>query len=477
MVTAHDTATVHDTGTATVHETGGELPRLDALGAKGTYRSRTAQPVTDVTGTPVAELGTVPALFVDRTMPALRRATPLAYEERVRAVARAGELFAHAELGGQSVTEYESAVSRVGGIPISVVRAATRTAADRTARLADEVAAARPAGAVADWRDDRTRAGHAVWTRRGEVFAVHAAGNHPGTHTLWPQALVLGYRVAVRPSRREPFTPHRLVTALRAAGFGDDQVVVLPTEHEAGEAMLRGADLAYGGDEVIRGHADEPKVLSLRPGRSKILLDRDCDWRAHLDSLVDSVAHHGGTGCVNATGVLVEGDPAPVAEALAERLAALPALPPEDDAAVLPVQRLSAARALRRYVDARAEGTRVLLGGDRMVRDLGDGSAAVGPTVHQLDSPHAEQLGAELPFPCVWVAPWDRARDGLAPLKDTLVMGLFSEDEGLVDAIVAEPTVSNVHLGGVPTHWTDTGMPHDDFLSGFLMRSKTVVRG
>ena len=63
--------------------------------------------------------------------------------------------------------------------------------------------------------------GGAVWARRGEVLAVHAPGNAPGVHGLWPQALALGYRVAIRPSRREPFTAHRLDHGLARAGFRD----------------------------------------------------------------------------------------------------------------------------------------------------------------------------------------------------------------------------------------------------------------
>ncbi|TDV56044.1 hypothetical protein CLV71_102105 [Actinophytocola oryzae] len=56
-----------------------------------------------------------------------------------------------------------------------------------------------------------------MWTRRGEVFAVHAAGNRPAVHFGWLAALAAGRRVAVRPSRREPFTSHRLVSALRVS--------------------------------------------------------------------------------------------------------------------------------------------------------------------------------------------------------------------------------------------------------------------
>ena len=74
--------------------------------------------------------------------------------------------------------------------------------ADAVGSAFDAIRPARPAGAALDWREERTRGGAAVWARRGEVFAVHAAGNGPGVHGLWPQALALGYRVAVRPSRR-----------------------------------------------------------------------------------------------------------------------------------------------------------------------------------------------------------------------------------------------------------------------------------
>ncbi len=314
-------------GTEPQEPAGPQLPVLDALGPSGAYRTHNRQQIQDVTGAPLAELSLAPALFVNRAMKALHGAAPLPAPERAAALARAGELFRTATLGGFSPQEYEQAVTRVSGLPVTVVRTATRTCAERVGQSYRSVQLARPSGAVSDWRDPLARTGQALWTRRGEVLAVHVPGNHPGTHGFWPEALALGYRVAVRPSAREPFTAHRLVLALREAGFGDDQVALLPSGHEAADAILRGADLAYGGDEIIRRYADDPGVLSLRPGRSKILLTADTDWREHLDMIVDSVVRHGGTGCVNATAVLLEGDPAPLAGAVAERLAALPSLP------------------------------------------------------------------------------------------------------------------------------------------------------
>jgi acyl-CoA reductase-like NAD-dependent aldehyde dehydrogenase len=454
-----------------------QLIALDALGPHGAYRARNRMAITDVAGQSVGELSLVPALFVSRATAALRKAGTLPVDERISAITRAGTLFATAVLNGLSVTAYENAVSRVAGVPISVVRATTSAIGCRLARAYRNVQNARPAGAVNDWRDPLARTGSAVWARRGEVFAVQAAGNHPGTHSLWPEALALGYKVAVRPSRREPFTPHRLVTALRAAGFGEDQVVLLPTDHDTADAVLRGADLGivYGDENTTRRYGTSSRVLVQGPGRSKILLTADLDWREHLDTIIESVSHHGGTGCINASAVFVEGDPAPVAAAIAERLSAMPSLPPEDEKAVLPVQPVSTARKIEKHLLERASGTQAWLGGAGIVDELGDGSAVLRPAVHQVLRCDAPQVGIELPFPCVWVAPWTAA-DGVAPLRNTLALTALTRNERLIDGLLNEPTIGNLYLGDHATCWIGPGLPHDGYLADFLMRTKAVIR-
>jgi len=449
---------------------------LDALLPNGNYRSRTRTAVTDVAGAEVAQLSSVPTLLVTRAVDALRDADPMELDKRLAALRHAGELFARGSVDGMPAEEYFLLAARIGGLPITVIREGAEVAARRLAQIGDSISLARPHGAVADWRDARTLKGSAVWTRRGEVFSVHASGTHPGAHSLWPEALALGYRVAVRPTRREPLTPYRMVAALRAAGFGPDQVVLLPTDQAAGDAILAGADLAYGGDDIIRKYADDPAVLQQQPGRSKILITEDVDWRDYVRVIVSSVANHAGGGCVNTTGVLVEGDPTPLAEAVAAKLAALPSLPPEHPDAVLPVQQLASAQALDRFLRSKAEGTRSWLGGDGILHDLGDGSAVLRPAVHQVDRPDSPQLGAEMPFPCVWIGPWIRA-DGIEPFQDTLVLTVATEDERLVDQLMAEPGIGNVFVGRHPTHWTEPGLPHDGYLADFLMRTKSVIRG
>jgi acyl-CoA reductase-like NAD-dependent aldehyde dehydrogenase len=452
---------------------------LDALGPNGSYRTRNRLPITDVAGGQLAELSLVPRLFITRAMAALRRAAPLPVDVRRTAIAEAGELFATGEVDGMTAADYQHTVSRMSGTPLPVVRGAadiiTRFAAGAHDRM---LQAARPVGTVNDWRDPQARQGAAVWIRRGEVFAVHAAGNQPGVHAGWLEALAAGYRVAVRPSRREPLTPHRLVSALRACGFGDDQVVLLPTDHSVADEILRRADLGmvYGGQDVIDKYAGDPTILPNGPGRSKILITADCDWRDHVDLIVDSVSAMGGTACVNATAVFVEGDPAPVAAAVAERLAAIPTLPPEDEKAVLPVYPLETAKVFENYLLSKVAGAKAHLGGDGVVDELGDGSAVLRPAVLELTDPHAAEARIELAFPCLWVAPWTRDA-GIAPLRDTLVLTALTRDERLLDELQTDPTIRNLYIGNHPTYWMAPGVPHDGYLGEFLMRSKAVLHG
>jgi Aldehyde dehydrogenase family len=449
---------------------------LDALGPTGAYRAHHLQPISDVAGNPLAELSLVPPLFVTRTLSALRKAPTLALEARLSALAEAGERFATGTINGLSPTDYQHTVSRLG-TPLTTVR----TAIDMIRRSATDAyfsaQHARPVGAVNDWRDGLTRTGRAVWIRRGNTFAVHAAGNHPGVHSLWLEALALGYRVAVRPSRREPFTPHRLISALRASGFGEDQVVLLPTDHAAADEILRQADLSmvYGGQEVIDKYAADPTVLPNGPGRSKILITAEADWRDYLDMIVDSISNQGGVGCINTTAVFLEGDPTPLAQAIAERLATIPTLPPDDDKAVLPVYPLTTAKTVEDYLLTTAQGTTSHLGGHGVVDELGDGSAVLRPAVHQVDNPHATQVNIELAFPCVWVAPWTR-QAGTSVFTNTLVLTTLTHDEQLLDNLLTDPTIKNLYLGNHPTYWTEPGIPHDAYLGEFLMRTKAVIR-
>ncbi|MEU0992237.1 aldehyde dehydrogenase family protein [Streptomyces sp. NPDC005953] len=454
-----------------------DVVQLDALAARGPYRGQLREPVIDVSGRLQAELALVPSLFAHRALGALRRASAPPPERRARALAEAGRRFAEDELAGLTPQEYTHRVCRVSGLPVTAVRSAVGALAHAAAYASHTVEYGRPRGVTARWADLRPDSVGAVWTRRGRTLVVNAPGNHPAVHANWLGALALGYRVAVRPSRREPFTPHRLVTALLASGFHEDEVMLLPTSHGVADELVREADLAivYGGDDTVRRHRGDPRVLTQGPGRSKVLLGRD-GVRAALDTVVDSVAHDGGTACVNATAVLVESDPEPVARAIAERLAELPPLLPQDERAVLPVYPVAVARALEKTFQGHARSARTILGQEGLVAELGDGSAALRPSVVLVDRPDSPLLGVELPYPCVWVAPWS-ASDGTAPLRDTLVLTAVGCSDGLLEQLADEPTIATLHTGHHPTRSQSPDVPHDGYLTDFLMRAKGVRRG
>ncbi len=443
--------------------------RLDALGPDGHLQTRNRDVVTDTAGVAVAELSVVPRLFVARSLMAQRRIRPLPWPQRHAALTKAADVFRNSVVADLNFSDYVHLTARVSGLPVSVARSGACAVGHALETATDAVESARPVGAASDWRDTPA-AGGAIWARRGEVLAVHAPGNAPGVHGLWSQALALGYRVAVRPSRREPFTAHRVVHALRQAGFRPADALYLPTDHANADSLVRDADLAlvYGGRDVVDRYAGDSTVLTNGPGRTKMLITAEQDWREHLDVIVDSIAGLAGMACVNTTAVLYEGDAAGLAQAVAQRLSTI-------DDALLPTMTVDAARAMARGLARAATGTVPVLGADQVVAEIGDGRAVLRPAVHLLTRPDADTLNVELPFPCVWIASWSRA-DGLGPLRNSLVLNAITADSTLIDALLDEPTVTNVYSGRVPTHASAPHIPHDGFLADFLMRNKGFLR-
>jgi hypothetical protein len=130
---------------------------------------------------------------------------------------------------------------------------------------------------------------------------------------------------------------------------------------------------------------------------------------------------------------------------------------------------------LASYLEAVAAGTTAVLGSDQVVAPLSDGCAALRPAVHLMATPDTAKLNVELPFPCVWVSPWSRS-DSLVPLRHSLVVNAITNDEDLIDDLLAEPTIANVYRGHHPTYYGAPEIPHDGFLADFLMRNKGFIR-
>lgn len=449
--------------------------RIDAIGPAGPYRARHRERVCYLSGEPLAELSMVPPIFAIQAVRKMRRAPRLRLEQRLSAMRSAAASFAHGCIGGMSARDYQRTVSQVTGTPITSVQIAVNSIEAAGMNLAWTSQQARPAAAVNDWRDPAAGFGSAVWTRRGDVFAVLSSGNTPAIHSAWFDAIAYGYRVVLRPSRREPFTPFRLVSAMHEAGLGD-YVALLPCGYDVADKLVELSDRAmvYGGQDIVHKYGGNNRVLVQGPGRSKVLIGSDVEWQDAVATVAHAATVSGGASCMCTTSVLVDGDPRPFATALAAKLSQIPSLSPEDPHAILTVRPCESARRIERCLRTAASGATPVLGGDSVVDELRGGGAVLRPAVHLVHSWRAPQLGVELPFPCVWVGPWDRSA-GVAPLRNSLVVVANTGDTEVVDELLNEPSIRNVYVGNHPTTFSAAGLPHDGYLGEFLMRTKASV--
>ncbi|MCW2691175.1 MAG: aldehyde dehydrogenase [Mycobacterium sp.] len=106
--------------------------------------------------------------------------------------------------------------------------------------------------------------------------------------------------------------------------------------------------MVYGGQDMVDKYANDLTVFPNGPGRSKILITAEKAWRDYLDVIVDSISDMGGMACVNTTAVLCEGDPAPLAQAIAERLSTIPPLPTFHERPSCPLSRSTRRKRWRR---------------------------------------------------------------------------------------------------------------------------------
>ncbi|MGW1048450.1 aldehyde dehydrogenase family protein [Streptomyces sp. NPDC002521] len=450
---------------------------IPALGPTGPYRTRNRTTVPDASGSPALALASVPGLVVSHWIEQLRAHPPLPVTQTAAVLGKAAAVFESEEIAGDGLDAHERRVAALTGTPLPVVRACDALITDTLRDVGRAPSSARPTGCapVGTTPFEAPSAG-AAWCRTGDVFAVHAAGNSPGVHAMWLEALALGYRIVVRPSHRDPLTSFRLVTALRTAGVPPTQLVVAPCDHATADLIVERSDraLVYGGQDVVDKYRNRADVRLQGPGRSKLVVAADADRDTGLDIARTGALDHAGTACTATTGVLVERDPSGFAAGLAAALGEVAAAHPLDDAAVLPCMPRSAAQQLTSAVLGRA-GDAIVHLAPRAVPLGGEGSlTAVTPAVVELASARDPLLSYEMPFPCVWVAPFERAATDV--LDGSLVLSLLTGDRELVAAATGLTGVSNVYVGR-PTSWTHPDVPHDGFLGAFLMRAKGLAHG
>lgn len=328
------------------------------------------------------------------------------------------------------------------------------------------------------------RNGHTVsFAPQARRFGAVLPANSPGVHALWLPAVALKMPLALKPGQREPWTPLRILEALRKAGVPDAVFGFYPSGHDGAGVILRrcGASMLFGGGATVQPWLADPRIEIHGPGYSKILLGPDTAdaWESYLDILVESVASNGGRSCINASSIRTTSHADELAEALAERLnrivprrrddpeALLAAFP---DPAVAEAIDGAIGRALAR-TSAEDVTARVRSGGRLAVYE---GGTYLLPTVIRADIDHP-LANQEYLFPFVSVVQCP-ADEIVASLGPTLVATALTEEPNMEQALLASADISRLNFGPVPTTVVQWDQPHEGNLFNHLYRPRAFQR-
>jgi acyl-CoA reductase-like NAD-dependent aldehyde dehydrogenase len=312
------------------------------------------------------------------------------------------------------------------------------------------------------------------------VLAAVLPSNSPGVHTLWLPAIALQLGLVLKPGPQEPWTPYRIFAAFTEAGVPREAFSLYPGEAEAGAAVLEACDRAmiFGGTATVERYRGNPRVQAHGPGFSKILLGDDvvARWADYLDLMAESVYLNSGRGCINCSGIWASRHTREIADALAERLGPIDALPPDDPQAGLAaftVPGMGAAVWKQIEQDLHGDGVTHATAkfGPRLVEQ--QRASYLRPTILHCESPDADAAHKEymFPFASVVTCPQGEMFRRIGP---TLVGTVITSDESFRMAATHATNIDRLNLGPIPTTKLNWLQPHEGNLVEFLYRNRAL---
>ena len=314
------------------------------------------------------------------------------------------------------------------------------------------------------------------------VLGLVLPSNSPGVHTLWLPIIPMQIGLVLKPGPQEPWTPYRMAAAFFQAGIPREAIAIYPGEGDVGAAVLDscGRSLIFGGTATVDRYRGNPRVQAHGPGFSKILLgdDQVDQWERHLDLMVNSVFANSGRGCINCSGIWASRHTRAIADALAERLAAVQPLPPDHPEASLAAFTVpGTADAISAAIDADLQQpgvtdvTALRRSGPRIVKD--ERAEYVLPTVVHCTTPDAAIAKKEYMFPFVTVVECPEAQmlDAIGP---TLVCTAITCKPDLRRKLLDATHIDRLNLGPVPTIQLNWLQPHEGNIVEFLFRARAL---
>jgi acyl-CoA reductase-like NAD-dependent aldehyde dehydrogenase len=412
------------------------------------------------------------------------RAIPI--DELIVRVGRAGELYMNGTLpmgdGRQTPEEFVHAQSASTGLPERMCRANMKKNAFVLAEMHNILTSL-----TRGLSFDILTTGHGEERRvpisyqaQSPVLGLVLPSNSPGVHTLWLPIIPMQIGLVLKPGPQEPWTPYRMAEAFFEAGISREAISIYPGEGDVGAAVLDSCarSLIFGGTPTVDRYRGNPKVQAHGPGFSKILFgdDQVDQWERHLDAMIDSVFINSGRSCINCSGIWASRHTREIADAIAQRFAAvLPLAPDHPDAALAAFTVPGVADAIAQSIEAdvAAPGvtdvTAMYRKGERVVK-LGRADYLL-PTVVHCSSPEPAVARKEYMFPFVTVVecPQSRMLDAIGP---TLVCSAITCNDAFRRQLLDAVHIDRLNLGPVPTTQLNWLQPHEGNIVDFLFRAR-----
>src|SRR5688572_26812825 len=312
------------------------------------------------------------------------------------------------------------------------------------------------------------------------VLGLVLPSNSPGVHTLWMPIIPLQIGLVLKPGPQEPWTPYRMASAFFEAGIPRESIAIYPGQGDVGGAVLEACarSLIFGGTATVDRYRGDPRVQAHGPGFSKILLgdDQVDNWERYLDVMVESVFINSGRSCINCSGIWASRHTREIADAIAQRLAAIRPLPPENpDASLAAFTVPGVADAISQSIDAdlQAPGVTDVTAKYRDVPRLVKTGRAdyLLPTVVHASSPEPAVTRKEFMFPFVTVVECPEAKM-LEAIGPTLVGTAVTCNEGFRRRLLDAVHIDRLNLGPVPTTQLNWRQPHEGNIVEFLFRAR-----
>ena len=442
-----------------------------------------------ITGEPLAKVSQANAGLLGRDVKFSKRARGLLRDipcrDLVEMMKKAGELYLNAELplgdGTQTPDEFARQQSATTGLPEHMCKAnmaKNHFVLNNMDQMLDALTRGLPLEILTRGYGTEDRGVIVSYQAQCSALGMVLPSNSPGVHTLWLPVIPMQIGLVLKPGPQEPWTPYRMAAAFYEAGIPRETISIYPGGGDIGAAVLANCtrSMIFGGTPTVERYKGDPKVQAHGPGFSKIIFGDDCvdEWEKHIDLICDSVYLNSGRGCINCSGVWASRHTKEIAQAIAERIGPIEALPPEDPKAGLAaftVPGMAQAVSQNIDVDCKESGVTDMTAkfGSRLVEK--ERCAYLRPTVIHCDSPERAIAKKEFMFPFVTVVecPQEQMIEAMGP---TLVCSAITENTEFAQELTDATHIDRLNIGPIPTIKLDWLQPHEGNIVEFLFRAR-----